>query len=140
MPSAKALTLVSGFKNDLESLDNSRPTFVAFGLDTPTSVTTDQRYRPSDHGPEEAIPSIGLGIVAPFIERTALTERYNGSEYVRELDVENLFDWKSANEPENILEVGLGPTFARSGVPAVAESEREVGGIEAKAKVWVILI
>lgn len=69
-----------------------------------------------------------------------MTERYNGSEYVRELDVENLFDWKSANEPENILEVGLGPTFARSGVPAVAESEREVGGIEAKAKVWVILI
>lgn len=139
-PPAKALTVVPDFKNDPEGLDNSRPTHVAFGLDTPTGVTTNQRYRPSDHGPEEAIPSTGLGIVAPFIERTALTKRYNGKEYVRELDVEDLFDWKSADEAENVLEVGLRPTFARSGVPAVAESEREVGGIEAKAKVWVVLI
>lgn len=137
---AKALTVVPGFKNDPESLNNSRPTFVAFGLDTPTGVTTNQRYRPSDHGPEEAIPSTGLGIVAPFIERTALTKRYNRGEYVRQLDIEDLFDWKSTDEAENVLEVGFRPTFARSGVPAVAESEREVGGIEAKAKVWVVLI
>lgn len=136
----KELTVVPGFKNDLEGLDDSRPTFVAFGLDTPTGVTTNQRYRPSDHGPEEAIPSTGLGMVAPFIERTALTKRYNGSEYVREFDVKDLFDWESADEAENVLQVGLSPTFARSGVPAVAKSEREVGGIEAKAEVWVILI